>query len=345
MYFRKDLIFLFVCFSMVLFSCKQNKKSLREIKGSDEHSFKLVWKPFYLDLLKLKDAKDSTPLLMMRKNYVSFYEQFNTAVINIGPSTSPLYTNRINDYLYDKDIAYVYSSVDSVYNNSRINTLKEELNLAFGIFTTAFPKKQIPAIAPMITGFNYAVIVGDSILGISLDMFLCKIFNYYTLLQFPEYKKNLMTKENLVPRALFSWIKTEFEPPTPPADLLGEMIEAGKVIYLLNHLLPELEDSLAFGYTAAQMDWCKTNEFQIWATFVDKKLLFSSTNSENQKYVNEAPFSPGFSKESPGKIGYFIGYRIVESYMENNLNVTLNQLMENHDSHLILNRSKYKPKK
>jgi len=345
MYFRKDLIFLFVCFSMVLFSCKQNKKSLREIKGSDEHSFKLVWKPFYLDLLKLKDAKDSTPLLMMRKNYVSFYEQFNTAVINIGPSTSPLYTNRINDYLNDKDIAYLYRSVDSVYNNSRINTLKEELNLAFGIFTTAFPKKQIPAIAPMITGFNYAVIVGDSILGISLDMFLGKNFNYYTLLQFPEYKKNLMTKENLVPRALFSWIKTEFEPPTPPADLLGEMIEAGKVIYLLNHLVPELEDSLAFGYTVAQMDWCKTNEFQIWATFVDKKLLFSSTNSENQKYVNEAPFSPGFSKESPGKIGYFIGYRIVESYMENNLNVTLNQLMENHDSHLILNRSKYKPKK
>ena len=37
--------------------------------------------------------------------------------------------------------------------------------------------------------------------------------------------------------------------------------------------------------------------------------------------------------------------RIIESYMENNLNVTLNQLMENHDSHLILNRSKYKPKK
>ena len=132
MYFRKDLIFLFVCFSIVLFSCKQNKKSLREIKGSDEHSFKLVWKPFYLDLLKLKDAEDSTPLLMMRKNYVSFYEQFNTAVINIGPSTSPLYTNRINDYLNDKDIAYLYRSVDSVYNNSRINTLKEGYSLKAG---------------------------------------------------------------------------------------------------------------------------------------------------------------------------------------------------------------------
>ena len=344
MYFRKDFIFLFIGFSLVVFSCTQNKKKLREIKPA-EQSYTIVWSPFYLDLLKLKNAKDSAALIFMRKNYGSFYEQFNTSVINIGSSNSPMYLNRINNYLNDSDISYLYRSVDSVYNESRISILKTELNQALSIFSSAFPKKKIPKIAPMITGFNYAVIVGDSILGISLDMFLGKNFNYYTLLQFPEYKKNLMTKENLVPRTLFSWIKTEFEPKNPSSDLLGEMIEAGKAVYLLNHLLPEIEDSLSFGYSAPQMEWCKTNEFQIWATFVDKKLLFSSTNSENQKFISEAPFSSGFSKDSPGKIGYFIGYRIVESYMENNLDVTLSTLMENHDSHLILNRSKYKPKK
>jgi hypothetical protein len=344
MYFRKEFVFLFICISLLVVSCNQNKKKLREIKPTEQPA-KIVWAPFYLDLQKLNNTSDSAPLVFMRKNYGSFYEQFNTAVINIGPSNSPLYTNRINDYLNDKDITYLYRSVDSVYNQSKINSIQTELNEAFTIYTSVFPKKQLPKIAPLITGFNYAIIVGDSILGISLDMFLGKNFNYYSLLQFPEYKKNLMTKENLVPRTLFSWLKTEFEPKNPPSDLLGEMIEAGKAIYLLNHLLPQLEDSLAFGYTTSQMDWCKNNEFQIWATFVDKKLLFSSTNSENQKYISEAPFSPGFSKDSPGKIGYFVGYRIVESYMENNLNVTLAQLMENHDSHLILNRSKYKPKK
>jgi hypothetical protein len=344
MYFRKELIFLFVALSLLLFSCKPNKKNLREIKPPEKPA-NLVWTPFYLDLLKLKNTNDSLPLVFMRKNYGSFYEQFNTAVINIGSSYSPLYTNRINDFLNDKDISYLYRSVDSVYQQNRISAVQAELQEAFGIFSSAFPKKQIPRIAPIITGFNYAIVVGDSILGISLDMFLGKNFNYYSLLQFPEYKKNLMTKEQLVPRTLFSWIKTEFEPKDPPSDLLGEMVEAGKAIYLLQHLLPEIEDSLAFGYSASQMEWCKTNEFQIWATFVDKKLLFSSTNSENQKFISEAPFSPGFSKESPGKIGYFIGYRIVESYMQNNLNVTLAALMENHDSHLILNRSKYKPKK
>jgi hypothetical protein len=314
MYFRKEFVFLFICISLLVVSCNQNKKKLREIKPTEQPA-KIVWAPFYLDLQKLKNTSDSAPLVFMRKNYGSFYEQFNTAIINIGPSNSPLYTNRINDYLNDKDITYLYQSVDSVYNQSKINSIQTELNEAFTIYTSVFPKKQLPKIAPLITGFNYAIIVGDSILGISLDMFLGKNFNYYSLLQFPEYKKNLMTKENLVPRTLFSWLKTEFEPKNPPSDLLGEMIEAGKAIYLLNHLLPQLEDSLAFGYTTSQMDWCKNNEFQIWATFVDKKLLFSSTNSENQKYISEAPFSPGFSKDSPGKIGYFVGYRIVESYM------------------------------
>jgi uncharacterized protein YjaZ len=46
---------------------------------------------------------------------------------------------------------------------------------------------------------------------------------------------------------------------------------------------------------------------------------------------------------SPGKIGIWIGWKIVNSYMENN-DVSLQKLLEI-DEEVIFKKSKYKPKK
>lgn len=325
-------------------SCKEDKKKLREFE-KPKREVSITFKNFHKDLLKLKNTQDTNKIDYFRKEYGKFFELFNVRIINIGPSRSPLYLNRIDGFLKDKDINYLDKSIDSVYSPEKMEELKSELSQGFTNYSAIFPKKLVPKVAFIISGFNYAVVASDSVLGLSLDMFLGRNFNYYTLLNYPLYKKRLMTPQQVSSQALFSWVKTEFEPAEPPIDLLGEMVEAGKVIYLMNHLLPNAEDSLLLGYSSTQMNWCKQHEFEIWSTFVDKKMLFSTNNSNNQKYVNDAPFSPGFSEESPGKIGYFVGHKIVASYMEANPKVSLRELMEQHDTHLILNRSKYKPKK
>ena len=60
-----------------------------------------------------------------------------------------------------------------------------------------------------------------------------------------------------------------------------------------------------------------------------------------------APFSKFYleeiDKEAPDRIGQFIGWRIVSSYMENN-SVSLQQMLLT-DAETIFNTSKYKPKK
>jgi uncharacterized protein YjaZ len=48
-------------------------------------------------------------------------------------------------------------------------------------------------------------------------------------------------------------------------------------------------------------------------------------------------------RESPGRIGQWLGWQIVKSYMENN-DVTLDQLLKTEPT-VIFNKSKYKPKK
>ena len=47
-------------------------------------------------------------------------------------------------------------------------------------------------------------------------------------------------------------------------------------------------------------------------------------------------------KESPGRLGYWVGYQIVNQYMKNE-GVSLLDLMKNTNSQEILLKSKYKP--
>ena len=49
-------------------------------------------------------------------------------------------------------------------------------------------------------------------------------------------------------------------------------------------------------------------------------------------------------KEAPGRVAYFIGYRIVFAYMKNN-SIDLESLMYLTDANDFLRKSKYKPSK
>ena len=49
------------------------------------------------------------------------------------------------------------------------------------------------------------------------------------------------------------------------------------------------------------------------------------------------------TQESPSRIAYFIGYNIVEKYMKNNKDVSINELMFEENFMKILTQSKYKP--
>jgi uncharacterized protein YjaZ len=60
-------------------------------------------------------------------------------------------------------------------------------------------------------------------------------------------------------------------------------------------------------------------------------------------YLNDGPFTSEISQESPGRLGIWIGWRIIDSYMRNNKQVSLTALMANGDAQKILEQSQYKP--
>jgi hypothetical protein len=125
--------------------------------------------------------------------------------------------------------------------------------------------------------------------------------------------------------------------------LLEQMIEAGKQQYFLSKVLPHTPDSIRLGYTKEQLQWCHENEKMIWQFFVQNNLLYTTDWQQINLFMNDAPATQGMPEGSPGKIGYFVGYQIVNKYMEKHADVTVQQLMESKNLLEIFKASKYRP--
>ena len=126
--------------------------------------------------------------------------------------------------------------------------------------------------------------------------------------------------------------------------LIDYMLYWGKVHFILSSIIPEYNDTLAFGFTEKELEWCFINEKRIWEYFLEEEdngssILFSSSTEYFYKYINPAGHSKGMPIESPGMVGRWLGYRIFSSYIKNNIfNMTDKKTSEE-----ILNKKMYKP--
>ena len=112
-------------------------------------------------------------------------------------------------------------------------------------------------------------------------------------------------------------------------------------------MLPNYSSHVVIGYTKDKMQWSIRNEANIWAYFIENKLLFSSHQQNKMRFIEDAPFSKfytSFDRESPGRIGQWVGMKIVEAYMNSHPDLTLTDLIKETDAQKILRESRYKPK-
>jgi uncharacterized protein YjaZ len=160
----------------------------------------------------------------------------------------------------------------------------------------------------------------------------------------PQYMYKNMKPEQVVPQAVKGWLQSMYETDTKRDNLLEYMVFEGKLLYATDALLREAPDSIKIGFTPDAMEWCNTYEARIWAHLVDQELLYSTEYMNINKWINQAPFVAGIPKDSPGRLGQWVGWQIVRSYMKNNPELSMLQLMENQNAQDILARSNYKPK-
>jgi uncharacterized protein YjaZ len=186
-------------------------------------------------------------------------------------------------------------------------------------------------------------VVTDSIVLIALDTYLGTEHEFYT--SFYNYIKQNLNKGQIVSDLATAYAERLIYQPKR-ATFLEEMIYFGKQLYLKDVLIPFKEDHEKIGYYPEQYEWAQDNEFYIWQYFVEKELLYETDRKLLTRFILPAPFSRfnlELDSESPGRLGQYIGWQIVKSYMENN-NTSLQQLLQMQATE-IFNNAKFKPKK
>jgi hypothetical protein len=288
-----------------------------------------------------KDSASWQSIEALNKKIPYFTELYFTNLTRVASLKDSSAQNYIKAFLFDKDIAELHNEVNRQFAD--LEDFKKQVTQAFKYYKYYLPNKTIPNVLTYNFGFNNVVVALDSTICISLDQYLGKSSKFYAHL--PEYIRYRKEKAYMVGDLLRGWISAEFETGAPRTDMLDEMIYHGKTMYVLEKILPTTHDSILFGYTTSQVNFCNKNEFMMWSFFLEKKLLYSKDFKLVNKYCGEAPFSAGMPDESPGRTGIWLGWKIVTAFMKNNKNITLEQLMMNNNSKQILNSSKYKPRK
>ncbi len=207
-----------------------------------------------------------------------------------------------------------------------------------------FPETRTPKVITLISEMDYnnKAIYADSLVLVSLELYLGKDHKFY---QFPEYLRQNFEPSQIAPDIAESFALRKVPPPTDK-NLLSLMVYHGKILYLKELLLPEYPDAARIGYTPEQIAWASENESYIWQYFIQGQLLYNSDSRLPNRFIEPAPFSKFYleiDNESPGRIGQWVGWQIVRSYMANN--ETKLQDMLAMDAKALFEKSKYKPKK
>ena len=314
---------LFFSFILMITSCKKDKKEVQIVETTPvnvqlERFDKLFYESQPQDLFQLKNK------------YPYLFPQGNEDTV---------WTNKLSNPL----LRELYTEVQNKYGDA--DFLKNDLGELFGKMKYYFPKAQTPKVITLINEVDKdaKAIYADSLALISLDCYLGENHRFYK--DFPDYQRVRFNQNQILPDLVSSFALSKIPFPSDRT-LLSQMIYYGKELYIKDILLPENSNAAKIGYTELQQKWCEENEAQMWSYFIENDLLYDSNQKNQFRFINDAPFSKFYleiDNESPGRVGQWLGWQIVKSFMENN-DVSLHDMLAM-NAKTIFENSKYKPVK
>ena len=277
------------------------------------------------------------------KNELKKYQADYALFLN-GNLDDTLNIIQLYNYISDPVLREIYDDIIKKYPD--LTGLEKELSQAFTYYKYYFPSEATPKLYTYISYLDYEnrIINVDTVMAIAIDMYLGENYKMYPSVKIPRYISARLDSNYIAIDCMKSIavkkINFSFESKT----LLDNILYLGKILYFTDAMLPEKAEELKIGYTKEQMDWCSKNEENIWAFFIKNNLLYNADYYKIRQFFTEAPSTKGF-KDAPPRFGEWIGWQIIKSYMKENKNASLEDLLKENDSQKILKISKYKPVK
>lgn len=328
----KQFVQIFILIISCLFSSGcSGKKAYRE-EISDFKIHRIDTKLFnYLS----KNGQDS-----IFKVDTGFLNVLGEKVIHIGRTDSAGFYERMKKYFSEQTLLYLYQAEQEQFAD--IQTLTNEVAYGLDVFLKEFPNIKRPQVYMHVSGLNQSVIVTDEILSLSADKYLGADYPLYQRF-FHDYQRQLMTPDRMAPDYLLGFMMANLPFEGKDDVLLDRMLYEGKLRYILSQLLPNRQVWEFVGYNEAQYSWCNNNREKIWKTILENQHLFTANYMITALYLKDAPHTSSLPSESPGRVGIWLGFQIITSYMKQNPDTGFRELTGLTDYQDLLTRSKYKP--
>ncbi|GAA5041764.1 gliding motility lipoprotein GldB [Marivirga lumbricoides] len=288
------------------------------------------------DLISISGNNDAQQFVNQHPFLSSYFlgENTNTTDSAIAERLLNIFTNSAY-----KDT--VYSEVKEEFKG--FENLQNDFERAFQYYKYYYPEVEAPHLQMVLSGLQKDLYVSDSLVAIAADYFLGPKASYLPA-GVPDYILRRYQKEYIVPMTMLLLTQKHNKTDYSDKTLLADMIFYGKSYYLAKQTIPCTPDSLLIGYTSTEMEDIAKNEHIIWANFLENDLLYETSHFLKDKFIGERPKTFEISNNCPGRIGIWVGWQIINSYMRNNPNVTLQELMQKTNVQEIFAKSQYKPR-
>lgn len=347
---KKGLIItasLLVCVTIIclviFFIGKKSNKAVYELPSSEvKKNEKIINLPIFRyeeDIFKMDKNNLAEELKALDKRYPEFFIQ--TEFLN-----NPEAIQRFSDYLNDPVILDIYNCVMKQFPN--LETFKKDFYAALARYYTLYPSDTLSGIITTVPGIDFetpSIFLYDNYLIINLDLYLGATDVHYKQIGIPKYISKRMDKKYMTIDCFNKALVYKHLPEKEPVTLLDNIINEGKKLYFTEVMNPNALKADIIGYDEKEMKWAEENYGKVWAYIIENNHLFSKEEEIIRRYAKEAPFTKPFENASPGRMGNYIGWLIINNYMNNSKNITIDELMKNTDSQYILQQSLFKPKK
>lgn len=326
--------------SIFIHACDNNGNTSNLLNSKSKVDIEI--KRFEKDLFYMNQEQVDSNIVFLKKKYGDFYSVYFLQIMGLGTDKNPGFKYILTDFINNSDFKTLVKDCDSIFNDKKMEDIESEIEYAFANYKNVFPEDTLPQVATFVSGFSNGIINTNGYIGIGLDLFLGSDYKFYPSLDFPDYLTRRFTPNHLVPTLVKGMASSKYEIEPENQSLVDQMIYQGKLLYFSKLILPETADSLLIGYTAAEMKWAEENEANIFQLLVSED-LFSKDFLKYRKYTEEAPYTVNLTGDSAPRIAWFAGWKIIEKYMNENKNISVDEMMKEKDAQKILRLSKYKP--
>lgn len=271
----------------------------------------------YDNALRAYPDMDSAQRADFRRNY----SEVNAILLPLYAASHPQQAATAGDGDDERLSAYARSRGVAMFGRAvseRLGSL-DSTELALGRAaqraSQIVPELHWPRLYGVISTYSQSIILGgDSLALIGLNHYLGANDEAYA--GFDAYQRRSKRLAALPAQLVESLLAAQspYQPSEGNATALSRMLYEGATLWLTAQVTGIDDPAQLLDWSVDDAAWAVANEPMAWDALIRRNLLYSTDEAVGNRLVRRAPSTPLLHPEAPGRMGAWLGYRIVDAY-------------------------------